>query len=197
MDSLPTSPVFGLLAVSVVLLWRYVRAKAANPHGLPLPPGPPSLPIIGNLLNFPRAKPWLAYDAMTQRYGDVIHLNVLGQPIIVLGTMNAVSDLLEKRSDIYSDRLKLTMNRELMRFDWTISLMGYGEWWRRHRERFQEYFHSSACYQYQPIQHQQTRALLRRLRSNPEEFFQQIRLQVFRSCLLPDLTCSPARCRLL
>lgn len=36
--------------------------------------------------------------------GPVIYLNLLGQPVIVLNTVQAVEDLLEKRSRIYSAR---------------------------------------------------------------------------------------------
>ena len=36
--------------------------------------------------------------------GDVIYLNVLGQHTVVLGTLKAARDLLDKRSANYSDR---------------------------------------------------------------------------------------------
>ena len=36
--------------------------------------------------------------------GDVVHLDVAGQPMIVLGSQEAASELLEKRSSNYSDR---------------------------------------------------------------------------------------------
>ena len=36
--------------------------------------------------------------------GDVIHLDVFGQPMIILGSHEAAIDLLEKRSANYSDR---------------------------------------------------------------------------------------------
>jgi hypothetical protein len=36
--------------------------------------------------------------------GDAIYLEVLGAPVVVLNTYQACVDLLEKRSDIYSDR---------------------------------------------------------------------------------------------
>ena len=36
--------------------------------------------------------------------GDVVYLNMLGQDIIVLGSLNAARDLLDKRSANYSDR---------------------------------------------------------------------------------------------
>ena len=36
--------------------------------------------------------------------GDIMHLDVFGQPIIVLNSHEAAIDLLEKRSANYSDR---------------------------------------------------------------------------------------------
>lgn len=34
-----------------------------------LPPGPPSLPIIGNVLQLPREKEWLVYNEWAKIYG--------------------------------------------------------------------------------------------------------------------------------
>ena len=36
--------------------------------------------------------------------GDIVYLNIFGQPMIVLGTHEAAVDLLEKRSANYSSR---------------------------------------------------------------------------------------------
>lgn len=41
--------------------------------------------------------------------GDVVYLDALGQPMIILGSHEAAADLLEKRSAIYSDRSISTM----------------------------------------------------------------------------------------
>ena len=38
-------------------------------RGLPYPPGPPSLPIIGNLFDVPKEVPWIAYADMSNKYG--------------------------------------------------------------------------------------------------------------------------------
>jgi hypothetical protein len=38
------------------------------------------------------------------RTGDVIHLSILGRPMIVLNSVEAAVELLEKRGSNYSDR---------------------------------------------------------------------------------------------
>jgi hypothetical protein len=38
-------------------------------RGLPYPPGPQPLPIIGNLLNIPAEFSWLLYTQLAKKYG--------------------------------------------------------------------------------------------------------------------------------
>jgi len=38
-----------------------------------------------------------------------MHLNVLGQPILVINSQKAAEDLLERRGNIYSDRPELVI----------------------------------------------------------------------------------------
>ena len=124
----------------------------------------------------------------------MIYLNVLGQHFVILSSLKAINDLLEKRSSNYSDRKQTTMFHELYvshslylkelvknadrcRMNWRISLavMPYGLWWRRHRRLFHEYFHRNAVAKYQPIQRQEVQAFLRRLLVTPDDFFHHIR----------------------
>jgi hypothetical protein len=88
------------VAGSLALLVLYRRSR----HSLPLPPGPRPLPLIGNLLDMPKEKDWLTYREWNDQYGDVVYINALGQKIVILGSAQAVSDLLEHRGTIYSDR---------------------------------------------------------------------------------------------
>lgn len=41
--------------------------------------------------------------------GELVYLDVLGQPILLLGSHDAALDLLEKRSALYSDRVHSPM----------------------------------------------------------------------------------------
>ena len=48
-------------------LWR--NRKIANNNGLPYPPGPPALPLIGNLLDMPTSYEWLTFSKWAKLYG--------------------------------------------------------------------------------------------------------------------------------
>lgn len=112
-----------LLAVIILLdVWKRSRQK----H---LPPGPPLDPILGHLRVFPTTNPEVTFRKWSKQYGelkliegsdnwrninahnlravvvgDVIYLDVLGNPIVVINSKQAAMDLLVKRSTIYSDR---------------------------------------------------------------------------------------------
>jgi hypothetical protein len=112
------------LAISLFLYLLVVFSDHRRRGGLPYPPGPPPWPIIGNLLDAPKNAPWIAYSDMSKKYGrhiilgnrlapaeiarasqgDVICLHIFSQVIVVLCSVSAVKDLLEKRGEIYSDR---------------------------------------------------------------------------------------------
>ena len=124
----------------------------------------------------------------------MIYLNVLGQPFVILSSLEVITDLFEKRSSNYSDRLHMTMllelyvlrlfhlndvikNTDQCRMNWSksMALMPYGLWWRQHRKLIHEYFHRSAVTKYQPIQREEVQAFLRRLLVTPDNFLHHIR----------------------
>jgi hypothetical protein len=69
--------IFDCLAIScfpyILVIFRDHRRR----RGLPYPPGPPSRPVIENLLDFPKDMPWSAYAEMSRKYGMRILLGTL------------------------------------------------------------------------------------------------------------------------
>ncbi|KAF7373039.1 Cytochrome P450 [Mycena sanguinolenta] len=118
---------FTLAAVIVLIILCALRWNR-NRSRLPLPPGPRKLPLIGNLFDMPTERQWETFLKWNKQFkSDVIHLNAAGTSIIVLSSMEAVKELFEKRSTLYSDRPRLPMLVELMGWDFAISLMKYGD----------------------------------------------------------------------
>lgn len=58
-----------VLAFLVILYLLAGFRDRKRRRGLPYPPGPPSRPIIGNLLHIPKDAPWTAYADMSKKYG--------------------------------------------------------------------------------------------------------------------------------
>jgi hypothetical protein len=89
-----------------------------------LPPGPKSHPFIGHMLSIPRSSEHVVYANMSKELkstinlcvlwrvltftsGDIIALSAMGQTIIVLNSIEATSELLDRRSSIYSGRAQI------------------------------------------------------------------------------------------
>jgi len=99
--SLLTSLVVSVLLVSIL---RHRRRNL-----LPLPPGPKGYPLIGNINDLPHKHAWLTYAEWAKKYGDVMHVSVLGTSTVILNSAEAAFELLEKRSVNYSDRPRMVL----------------------------------------------------------------------------------------
>jgi hypothetical protein len=108
-----------LVVVSSLVVFLAIRDYQMR-RGLPYPPGPPPLPLLGNLFDIPKEFSWLSYSQLSKKYGmnhslllvllteqisgDILSFRVFGQVIVILNSVKDSKDLLERRGDIYSDR---------------------------------------------------------------------------------------------
>ncbi|RPD62673.1 CyP450 monooxygenase [Lentinus tigrinus ALCF2SS1-7] len=151
-----------------VLQWR------ARKRGLRFPPGPTSLPFVGNIAHMRKPEPWKAHRTLCDTYGDTVYLPVLGQSIIILGGPRSISDLLDKRSAVTSDRQQSSII-PLAGFDANFTLMPYGQRWRRHRRAFWQHFLPASSLRYVPLQERSARLFLRKLLDDPSRLCEHIR----------------------
>lgn len=89
----------GVLLVFYALHRRHKRAK--------LPPGPPRLPLIGNLHQAPQVRPWVTYQKWVEEYGPIVSADFGGTTVVILGDYEVARDLLDKRGNIYSSRPRM------------------------------------------------------------------------------------------
>ncbi|TCD63400.1 hypothetical protein EIP91_005582 [Steccherinum ochraceum] len=158
---------FGVAVLSILLAIRGIlRSIRESNNALPLPPGPKPLPVVGNLLDMPKDWPWHAFQAWCEKYGDVLFLKLPKASLLVLGSFEAATDLLEKRSAIYSDKSTTEMMK-LMRWEWSMAIMPYGPTWREHRRIAHQYLNYDAVKQYRTLQLEEIRACLSRMLETP------------------------------
>ncbi|KAK7037472.1 hypothetical protein VNI00_010964 [Paramarasmius palmivorus] len=113
MDNLFLLIPFGLVVIALTRHFTRSYKGSAN-----YPPGPKPWPIIGNALDIPSARAWEVYSDWCRSYGqDLVHLQVLGQHIMIVNSREMARELFEKRSLIYADRPYVPM----------IELMGWAD----------------------------------------------------------------------
>ncbi|TFK37580.1 cytochrome P450 [Crucibulum laeve] len=173
MDS---SFVFVELALAVVLLITsyciYRSLTASHPH---YPPGPRPHPFIGNVFQMPTESPEKVFAQWGAEYGDVVHVNVLGQPMIILNSLRSVRDLLDKRGSIYSDRPRFVLLSELMGWKHASTHTRYGPRFRKHRRFFNSIFNQRDVVNLRPLQDKETLTLLRGMIEEPDHFMDHFR----------------------
>ncbi|KAF8498603.1 cytochrome P450 [Russula emetica] len=167
--------VFDCLAISCFLYLLVVFRDHRRRRGLPYPPGPPPRPIIGNLLDFPKDMPWSAYAEMSKKYGDVTCLRLFSQVVVVLCSLSAIKDLLEKRGEIYSDRPSLPIAK-MTDMDWPLFMTGMTETWREGRKLVDHSLRPGAVTTYGQMMQEKTREFLTQLFATPKNFRSHIEL---------------------
>jgi len=124
-------------AIGVVFfLSAFCTYKALAYPSINFPPGPKPLPIIGNVIQIPAENQEEKFMEWAPQYGtflleksisihdypllinlgDVMHVKIFGQSMVILHSLQAARDLLDKRSSIYSDRPRFVLLSELYVF---------------------------------------------------------------------------------
>ena len=115
-----TSTLDILVLVSSLVAFLIIRDFRRR-RGLPYPPGPRPLPLMGNLFDIPKKFSWYSYLRFSKKHGkiyftvnglglteemtgDILSFHVFGKVIVVINSYEANRDLLERRAEIYSDR---------------------------------------------------------------------------------------------
>ncbi|XP_067664349.1 cytochrome P450 2C3-like [Haliotis asinina] len=86
-----------VFVVVLLILWLSTR----RPDGLP--PGPPLLPLVGNIFQM-GDDPRVTFSNLRRQYGDIFNVYLFHKPVIVLNGYDVIKEALVKNADIFSDR---------------------------------------------------------------------------------------------
>lgn len=98
-----------------------------------------------------------------------MYLELLGRKMIILDTLEAANDLLDKRSTIYSCRPKLVVYT-MMGWGRGLPLLQYGKRFNLHRKLFQNYFGRQEIKQFNPISYEASIIMVKRLMDRPADY---------------------------
>ncbi|OCH92574.1 cytochrome P450 [Obba rivulosa] len=117
-----------LLIAAIACVWVGIRRRSSS--ALKLPPGPPRLPLLGNLLQVDPARPYPQFLRWAQQYGDVFYLRLGLQDVVVLNTAQAADDVLTGRSKVYSGRVAPHVAHEILSEGQRVLFMPYAREWK-------------------------------------------------------------------
>ncbi|KAJ7580828.1 cytochrome P450 [Mycena floridula] len=144
--------------------------------GMPLPPGPKGKWLVGNAFEFPRLHTWNKFTEWRDKYGDIVYAEAFGKPIIVLNTLEAVNDLLDKRASHYTNRPELVVVGELMHITQGMPMQKYGAGWKKQRRLANQALSIAAVKKYHTLQSEITAMYLESLVKDPKDYAGQLRL---------------------
>ncbi|CAE6473296.1 unnamed protein product [Rhizoctonia solani] len=169
-----------LAAPAILVRYRHLAGWHRTRH----PPSPRSFPLLGHLLWLTSG--YIHLDFMKigeQLESDIIFLKIFGENFIVLNSAKAASDILEKRSAIYSDRLCPPFGKDPTLFDLSdnLVLLGHNDTWRLYRRMLNKWLSVRAVTQFNDLLEDQTTRLLRRLlaQSNHPQPFEVVEEEFF------------------
>ncbi|XP_057981156.1 cytochrome P450 76T24-like [Malania oleifera] len=99
-----------ILVIAFSTVWILIRAlnsavlSRRNSPAAPLPPGPPRLPVLGNLVQLRGGSPYQTLSAFAKTYGPVMSLKLGTVTTVVFSTADAAKEVLSKHDAVFADR---------------------------------------------------------------------------------------------
>ncbi|KAH8103594.1 cytochrome P450 [Cristinia sonorae] len=172
MSLIQTTSVFllGLLVLRAIL--PTIRGKNK------LPPGPKPYPIIGNALDMPLVRSWVKFQEWCDVYkSDLIFIHLPFRTALIVGSTKAAVELLEKRSPIYSERMR-SIVLEMMGWTHFFPMMSASKpGWKEQRKLFHQHYGYDTR-RHNPVQLQQVRKFLSWVLKSPQDTPQLVRQMI-------------------
>ncbi|KAF5653766.1 oxidoreductase [Fusarium sp. NRRL 25303] len=156
------------ISAAVVAFTLVVHLIRATSRWRDAPPGPPTVPILGNLHQIPHRDLHLQYQRWGEKYGPIFSLKLGSQNMIVLTSGEMIKKLVDKRSGNYADRPKLYM-QEVWEHS-RIIMRGYDPLWKVERKLYHQFLNINRAARYAPYQDLETRQLCYDLLHQPGDF---------------------------
>ncbi|EEB94688.1 hypothetical protein MPER_06456, partial [Moniliophthora perniciosa FA553] len=146
-----------MVGLASVALLRLVMSR---PQGKPIP-GPPGVPVLGNLLQLGGGRNWLTFTEWKKQYA--------GQDAILLNSSKVAADLLDRRAAIYSDRPQ-NIVCQILTGGLVFAFSQHNDVWRTMRRAAAEAMNNSAMKNYEGPQEVEATLLVHDLLKKPADW---------------------------
>ncbi|KAI0088621.1 cytochrome P450 [Irpex rosettiformis] len=140
-----------------------------------LPPGPPTLPLLGNIHIFPRFFAHFQFSEWARQYGEIFSLKVGSANVIVISSAKAFREIIDKNSGTTADRPPNHFADTVTSGGLNIFLARYGEKWRSLRRGVHEILTPQASMNQRPLQDAESAQLMYDILRSPDDHFNAVR----------------------
>ncbi|KAI0197905.1 cytochrome P450 [Astrocystis sublimbata] len=166
-----TLPVLSLLLFSIALWalsWTGRRPKD-------YPPGPPTVPLLGNLHLIATEKRHIQFEKWAREYGPIYSLILGTKVMIVLNSDAAIKELIDRRGAIYASRPESYMAQDVLSGGLRVLFMPNNSVWKGVRRFVQAMLGLAAARTYVPYQDLENKAMLLAFLEKPNDFIDHLR----------------------
>ncbi|KAK7051623.1 hypothetical protein VNI00_004602 [Paramarasmius palmivorus] len=158
------TPIFVVFSLLFALI-RYLKLGQRESH---LPPGPRTLPFLGNIHVLPTKYPHYKFTEWARQYGGIYSLKVGTGTIIVLSSMDSIKELLDKRNATTASRPRHYPSEQVTN-GLFLPLIPYNDLWRTQRKILNKILVPSAVPSHLPIQRAESFQLLFDVLHQPQD----------------------------
>ncbi|KFA77552.1 hypothetical protein S40288_09469 [Stachybotrys chartarum IBT 40288] len=161
-----------ILVVVAVLLKGFLASRRPKDF----PPGPPTIPFLGNITHVPRTKAFLRFQEMQADYGSIIGFKIGSQNLVILNNYKHVKSLFDQRGSIYSSRPRTYIANELVcPNEIHLLLLQYGPEWRKQRRILQALLNVNVVDELLPLQEAEATQTMFQLVCDPQGYYDHVR----------------------
>ncbi|KAK4051743.1 hypothetical protein OIO90_004567 [Microbotryomycetes sp. JL221] len=170
-------PVAVATAVAIIALLYIVPKLASSGKREPgLPPGPKTIPVLGNLHQMPLEHAHFQMTKWAKEYGPIFSLKLGNATMVVLTGASEVKELMDRRSATTSDRPPLHVANELITNGKHLLAMGYSARWRLVRKILHQYLTIRMCEEkHQFVQSAESTQMIWDVLNKPDDYYNRVR----------------------